>query len=230
VIAGVGIANQYGLGQEVRVNEDGCGVSLSTKLLLSGMKIQTQWIYTAKHIEDILLPELERQKADLKTGTFEITGMDQEDADVYLGALIDNWNTVLDYYYREKTLPYYCLCDPATWPTWKDNLTFDGVEGSLNLESLREKIDAEWRKPFCEKIGIYKNDTFKLNEEPIIWTEDLINKYHILQDQKRRAIEFVDSIRLNPGKFIQGFTETIVYYPPFSTYLQQKLFLRSLSR
>jgi hypothetical protein len=216
VIAGVGIANQYGLGQEVRVNKDGCGVSISTKLLLSGMKIQTQWIYTVNHIETILLPELKRQKADLKTGTFEITGMEEEEADAYLGALIDNWNVVLNYY-REKTLPYYCLCDPATWPTWKDNLTFDGVEGSLNLESLRENLDAEWRKPFCEKIGIYKNDTFKLNEEPIIWTEDLINKYHILQDQKRRAIEFVDSIRLNPGKFIQGFTETIVYYPPFST-------------
>jgi hypothetical protein len=86
VIAGVGIANQYGLGQEVRVNKDGCGVSISTKLLLSGMKIQTQWIYTVNHIETILLPELKRQKADLKTGTFEITGMEEEEADAYLGS------------------------------------------------------------------------------------------------------------------------------------------------
>jgi hypothetical protein len=221
VIAGVGIANQYGLGQEVRVNEDGCGVSLSTKLLLSGMKIQTQWIYTAKHIEDILLPELERQKADLKTGTFEITGMDQEDADVYLGALIDNWNTVLDYY-REKTLPYYCLCDPASWPSWEGDLTYDNVEGNLNLESLRKKMEVEWRQPFCEKIGRFDNDTFKLKEEPIIWTENLINKYHILQDQKRRFFEFADTIDLYPNKFRQEFTKEVKVYDIFGRYLYTK--------
>ena len=217
VIAGVGMANQYGLGQEVRVNDDGCGVSVSTKLLLSGMSIQTQWIYTVNHIENTLLPELEEQRAGLQTGAFEIAGMDQDEADDYLSALMDNWRGVLNYY-RLKTLPHYCLCDPATWPEWTNK--FPDKTVLLNSKESGEYLfwgymqgkygEEKWRRDFCEKIGRYSgktstdtyNDTstFTLNDE-IVWTENLIDEFNQLSDIRRRVQELYTIMEKDPDFF-----------------------------
>lgn len=173
VIVGAGLASQYGIAVQVRVNDD-CTIEKRTTIGLTGAHIKSQWIYNVNHIKNILIKGYEKQLEDLRQGRLEIAGQDTTEARRYLTNLKRNWEAVLNYH-REETLPHYNLCNPDAWP--------------VIPEPYRSRL-AEWKKEgFCEEIGSYEKastknglekDTFILKD--FEWTTVLRDKYNKLQE------------------------------------------------
>ncbi len=189
VIVGLGLASQYGLAINVRVRDD-CTVEKATALALTGLSVETDWIYNVNHIKNILIKGYERQLKEIENNQLVIEGMTKDQAIVYLGNLIKNWNAILTYH-RKETLPHYNLCDPKTVDDLISPPRF-GLKKSEAIE-FKERL-REWQeKCFCNEIGTYEADSlqkdtiFSLNKD-IQWDQNLINKYNKLQ-QLFRDIE-----------------------------------------
>lgn len=162
VIVGAGIAFQYGLVNEFKVED--CTISKVTKFGIAPDHISTTWRYTVKKIEEII-SGYRNDLLRIELGTLQIIQegepLDKQSALKLIDNYIKNWEEVL-LYHDVKTLPYYLLC------------AFD-PPGDLS-EVQKNKVD-EWQNSFCGQIGQYQDGEFILNDE-IVWTDNLLEQYN----------------------------------------------------
>ena len=113
VIVGAGISMQYGIVQEIKLDETTCdSIIKSIDIAFSPNSIATTWLYTVGQIEAIR-DEYIQYVAEIEAGTRNIivdgNVLPKDIAVARYQGLVNNWQKLLDYH-DETTLPHITLC------------------------------------------------------------------------------------------------------------------------
>ena len=165
VIVGAGVALQYGLVQEIKVNS--CNdISKTQKLGFAPHSVQTTWHYTVGQIKE-LIRQYEIQIEQIGAGTLVIqeggAPISKEAAIQRFSNYKSNWEQMLVYHNRE-TLPWYNLCK-------KKEIVelFDPIILARYFE---------WKNNFCPLVGSYDGDGNFNPKDNIVWDQPLITAYN----------------------------------------------------
>ena len=185
VIIGHGIAIQYGLTRELKV--EGCNFKLETRLGITGNSVPTTWVYTVGQIKNFI-KEIDQDILAIQNGTKDITGLanvpnfaalqgatDDDKAISLLRIRRGRWEKIL-LYHRRETLPHYKLCT-STLETAGFQID-DAVIDQIN----------QWKCGFCSKLPPEFDprmeydcgtQTFQFfDDSKIVWDEELVTAYN----------------------------------------------------
>jgi hypothetical protein len=180
VIVGAGMALQYGLVQEIKVN--GCNDIVKTqKLGFSPHSVKTTWYYTIAQIKALIL-EYENKIEQIEAGTLVIQengkSLSKADAKARLSSYKGNWEKILGYHAKE-TLPWYNLCKYDN----KKLIIPDTIKLRNGGKILRQKYPLyksaieKWVNEFCPLVGSYSGKEF-LPKDNIVWDKQLVDAYN----------------------------------------------------
>ncbi|WMJ75529.1 carboxypeptidase regulatory-like domain-containing protein [Cytophagaceae bacterium ABcell3] len=200
VIVGAGIAMQYGLMQDVTLDEN-CQPVMQTTIGFSPNEITTTWLYTVEQIEE-LIDQYDHQIEQVMEGTLQLRDannqtIEQGAAVAKLHSLRHNWMQVL-WYHDWGALPHWLMCAKDReelfphyhrftrryslnpWRFLKDHLRAQ--------ETLLDEFDA-LRAEICSQLtgesgmSIPRPD-FSGGYEPVeerpVWTSEDVERYNRL--------------------------------------------------
>ncbi len=165
VIVGAGVALKYGISERISVDNANCRITKTSIVDIAPEKVRTTWVYTVDQIQK-LIDEYNNNLALLEQGRFQIEGKSRTDSRSYLTALRNNWQSVLDYHFKDN-VPFIQLCDTRNYTALP--------------EPYRSQATTWARNGFCKEIGTYSivnnQEIFRPNAE-IKWTTELMDKYN----------------------------------------------------
>ena len=200
VLVGVGVAFRYGIGETLQYDSTTCSMVSIREFTFGPDSIKTDWFYTVGILKQFV-KELKAQKVGVQNGTVKISvggrQLSQSEANERLQVQIENWEAVLNYH-AVTSLPHVMFCSETPKIDFTSDLRQFLNQNGLavitadidNTKSSRESNAKTARNAFCNQIGTYAGDVFKLNDN-VLFGETLKNSY---QEAVTKASYWVDSL------------------------------------